>query len=130
MTAGSINWTELREFAGVDLEASYVLSWSMQGETLLIDLDVHLLPGHPFYETPRPSQKACIRAAIIEFPYCASIRTNDGNDGTSPAVAASRLQMGKLGSLSVIADGRYELRGEFGNVQLEAERPLLRLKEH
>ena len=124
-----INWTELREFAGVDLEASYVLSWSMERELLLLDLDVQLLPDHPFYEVPRPSQKACIRAATIEFPYCESI-TVVGEDGaSSPPVLVTRLGLGRIDGLSVIADGQYELHGEFGNVQIIAERPLLRLKE-
>lgn len=125
-----INWTELREFTGVDLESSYVLSWSLQGETLLLDLDIQLLPEHPFYEPPRPSQKACIRAALVEFPYCESIRTENRRDDTSPGIAVKRLKLGRIDGLSVIADGRYELRGEFGNVQIDAERPLLRLKEH
>ena len=125
----SINWTELREFAGVDLEASYVLSWSMHGELLLLDIDVYLLPDHPFYEVPRPSQKACIRAATIELPYCEAITTEGGDGEASPASVTNSLKLGRISGLSVVADGQYELRGEFGNVRVNAERPLLRLKE-
>ncbi|MDJ0759786.1 MAG: hypothetical protein QNJ19_10320 [Woeseiaceae bacterium] len=124
-----INWTELREFAGIDLEASYVLSWSMERELLLLDLDVQLLPDHPFYEVPRPSQKVCIRAATIEFPYCESITIEGGDGESSPESAVTSLGSGRIDGLSVVADGQYELRGEFGNVQITAERPLLRLKE-
>ena len=124
-----INWTALREFSGVDLESSYVLSWSLEGDSLLLDLDVYLLPEHTFYEVPRPSQKACIRAATIEFPYCDSVRTDDGGDDKSPVNAVERLRLGRIDGLAVVADGRYELRGEFGNVQISAERPLLRMKE-
>ncbi len=124
-----IDWTDLREFAGIDLEASYVLSWSVNGELLLLDLDVHLLPDHPFYEAPRPSQKACTRAATVEFPYCESIRTGGGGEDSPDAVVTS-LRLGRIDGLTVVADGQYELRGEFGNVQINAERPLLRLKEH
>ncbi|MDJ0916649.1 MAG: hypothetical protein QNJ05_02720 [Woeseiaceae bacterium] len=124
-----INWTELREFAGVDLEASYVLSWSMAGELLLLDLDVQLRPDHPFYEVPRPSQKACIRAATIEFPYCESLAVDGRDNEGSSATLVTSLGSGRIDGLSVVADGQYELRGEFGNVQINAERPLLRLKE-
>ena len=130
MAGNRINWTSLREFAAVDLESSYVLSWSLEGESLLLDLDLQLSPEHPFYEVPRPSQKACIRAAAIEFPLCDAIRAGDERRRASPAEVVSRLALGRIHGLAVIADGRYELRGEFGNVQIDAERPLLRLKEH
>ena len=130
MTDSAINWTELREFAGVDLESSYVLSWSLKGESLLLDLDLQLSPAHPFYEKPRPSQKACIRAALIEFPFCEAIRAENAGVRGAPSEVASRLALGRIDGLKVIADGRYELRGDFGNVQIDAERPLLRLKEH
>ncbi len=124
-----INWTALREFAGVDLEASYVLSWSMAGELLLLDLDVQLKPDHPIYEVPRPSQKACIRAATIEFPYCESMAVEGRDSEGSLGALVKSLGSGRIDGLSVVADGQYELRGEFGNVQINAERPLLRLKE-
>lgn len=129
MASEPINWTALREFAGVDLESSYVLSWSLRGESLLLDLDLQLSPTHPFYEKPRPSQKACIRAALLDFPYCSAVRSAQGDVGESPSAVVSRLALGRIAGLAVIADGRYELRGEFGNVQIDAERPLLRLKQ-
>ena len=52
------NWTELREFAAVDLEQSFVVAWDTEGESLLIDLDLCLRPEHVFYEEPRPSEGA------------------------------------------------------------------------
>lgn len=129
MAGEPINWTALREFAGVDLESSFVLSWSLRGESLLLDLDLQLSPKHPFYEKPRPSQKACIRAALLEFPVCDSVRSGQDADREAPTDVVARLPLGRITGLRVIADGRYELRGEFGNVQIDAERPLLRLKE-
>lgn len=129
MAAEPINWTALREFAGVDLESSYVLSWSLQGESLLLDLDLQLSPQHPFYEKPRPSQKACIRAALLEFPFCEAVRTGPVTDRELPSDVVGRLPLGRISGLKVVVDGRYELSGEFGNVRIDAERPLLRLKE-
>jgi hypothetical protein len=40
----------------------------------------------------------------------------------------SRLGHGAISGMRRHADGRYELQGEFGNVIIEAERPVLRLK--
>lgn len=119
-----VQWTDLREFAGVDLESSYVLSWSKEGETLLLDVDLQLKPEHAFYERPRPSQKACIRAALIEFPYCDSVRLGAIETSTQD------LSLGRISGLDLVDDGEYELRGEFGTVLIRSERPLLRLKGH
>ena len=69
-TDGATDWRKLREFVAVDLTRSFVLSCDVESETLLIDSDLYLTTAHPFYEKPRPSEKACIRSAVIEFPYC------------------------------------------------------------
>ena len=50
----AVDWRKLREFADVDLEQSFVLSWNYEAGTLFIDIDLLLLPDHPFYEKPRP----------------------------------------------------------------------------
>lgn len=41
---------------------------------------------------------------------------------------ASGLDQGSIESFRRLADGRYEISGEFGNVLVNSERPLLRLK--
>ncbi len=122
------NWTELREFSGVDLEQSFVLAWEMEGKSLMIDLDLILLPEHAFYEEPRPAEGACFRPAVIEFSYCTQI--DESGKGGSETVAASlaSLESGRIQGLRRIGDGQYEITGEFGTVRIVAERPLLRLK--
>ena len=115
------DWRQLQEFAGVDLSKSFALSWRMDSETLVLDADVLLLPDHPFYEKPRPAEKVCIRAAVIEFPYCEAV-SHDGEDQD-----VDSLQHGAIETLRV-RDGVYEIVGEFGTVRIDSERPLLRLK--
>ena len=44
-----------------------------------------------------------------------------------PDIAAT-LGHGAIEGLRRIGEGRYEIRGEFGQVKIDAERPLLRLK--
>ena len=124
----SVDWRKLREFADVDLTKSFVLSWQAETGTLYIDVDVHLLPNHPFYEKPRPAEKVCIRPALIEFPYCQAVRSDGHGESTDIVMAAETLGLGAIDGLRRLADGRYEIRGEFGTVQLDAERPVLRLK--
>lgn len=125
----AISWRDLREFRGTDLTGSYVLGWAFDRGSLLVDLDILLLPEHPFYERPRPAEKVCIRAATLEFPHCESVRDRergpvDGADGIAV------LGTGKLANLSVYAEGVYEIEGRFGRITLQAERPVLTLSGH
>lgn len=121
-----VDWQKLREFADVDLERSFVLSWNYEAGALLVDIDLLLLPEHPFYEKPRPAEKVCIRPALIEFPFCQAVTTGKGDDDIAAIVAS--LENGAITGLRLLADGYYEISGVFGSVEIEAERPLLRLK--
>jgi hypothetical protein len=125
---GSIGWQQLREFSDVDLAKSFVLSWHVEVDTLVIDIDLCLQPGHPFYEEPRPAEKRCIRPAWIEFPACDAIHTGDDNRAEVVEVAGV-LEHGAIADLAVLDDGQYAISGEFGTVFINAERPILRLKQ-
>jgi hypothetical protein len=122
----SVDWRKLREFAEVDLAQSFVLSWHYEAGAVLIDIDLLLLPDHPFYEKPRPAEKVCIRPALIEFPFCEAVKAGSDEDDISAVVDG--LGIGAISGLQLLADRRYEISGEFGDVEIEAERPLLRLK--
>jgi hypothetical protein len=126
----STNWTELREFRAVDLLQSFVLSWRMDGGTLQIDVDLFLCPEHAFYERPRPKERACFRAAFLEFPYCTRIdaAVSRGTESSASDTAA-KLKGGKIAGFRLVDDGHYEMDGAFGRVEIHAERPILRLKE-
>lgn len=123
-----VDWRRLREFADVDLERSFVLSWQFDAATLLVDIDLLLLPEHPFYETPRPAEKLCIRPALIEFPFCVAVRPAGVEADSDAAASIAGLGGGAITGLRLITDGKYEISGDFGIVHVESERPLLRLK--
>lgn len=121
------DWRQLREFADVDLTQSYVLSWYLESDSLFVDIDLFLMPEHPFYETPRPAERVCIRPAYIEFPFCEALAAEGADDAEIVDMAAS-LGNGAISGFRRVADARYEITGEFGTVLVHAERPLLRLK--
>jgi hypothetical protein len=123
------DWRELREFRGVDLDESFVLSWRIEGGSLRLDVDLCLLPQHPFYETPRPSRRACYHAGIVEFPACSALdaRNRDGA-ARPPSQVANELGLGRITGLKRTSDGVYEIHGAFGEVEVRSDRPLLRLK--
>lgn len=122
------DWTKLREFAAIDLLRSFVLSWRVEAETLYIDVDLYLTPEHPFFEKPRPAEKVCIRPAIIEFPVCEAIETDNAANAESSKSVAEKLGHGAISGFCRLGDGRFEIKGVFGDVRIDAERPLLRLK--
>ena len=125
----SVDWTKLREFRATDLTKSFVLSWELNGTVLQIDLDVNLNPQHALYEKPRPSEGACFRAALLEFPDCTSVVDVDSRAAPGPlSLFLARLPHGQISGLRLTADGEYELSGEFGTLQIHADRPILRLK--
>lgn len=123
-----LGWRELREFDAVDLTRSFVLSWHVESGSLVIDVDLYLMPDHPFYEKPRPAEKVCIRPAYIEFPYCESLRPH-GETEEELADIAGNFGAGALTDLRQLSDAHYEISGEFGTVFVDAERPVLRLKQ-
>ncbi len=115
------DWRQLHEFAAVDLTKSFVLGWEVEAGVLMIDVDLYLTPDHTFYEEPRPAEKVCIRPAAIEFPLFGGF---DSERGTS----VQDLATGAIGGMRRLADGRYEISGDFGVVLIDAERPIMRLK--
>jgi hypothetical protein len=123
----TVSWRQLREFADADLAKSFVLSWHVEGEMLVIDIDLLLEPDHPFYEKPRPAEKVCIRPASIEFGYCDELHSDVVGAGEVVEIAG-KIGPGAIADLVVLADGRYAISGEFGTVSIVAERPILRLK--
>lgn len=126
--SATVDWREFREFAAVDLTSSFVLSWHFESDTLFIDTDILLLPDHPFYERPRPAERVCIRPAIIEFPFCVGVALDGSSSGDDIKTRVGGLGHGAVTGMQRRADGSYEIRGEFGTVSIDAERPVLRLK--
>lgn len=126
MNDDTTDWRALREFKAVDLTQSYVLAWSVNSGSLLIDVDLYLCPDHALYEEPRPAEKACFRPAFIDFPHCESA-TDSATRGYL-ADSVKKLRPGRLHGLIRTGEGHYEISGEFGTVSIRAERPMVRLK--
>ncbi len=122
-----IGWRQLREFADIDLARSFVLSWNVKADALIVDVDLFLESSHPFYEPPRPAEKVCIRPAVLEFPCCDALSI-DRSDSIDVIEIAAEIGHGAISDLNIVGNGRYEICGEFGTVAISAERPILRLK--
>ena len=128
MNSDTTPWQDLHEFALVDLAESFVLSWKYDAGRLLIDVDLFLRPDHPLYEEPRPSESACFRPAKIHFPECTGLLSSQsGATDSDISGAASAVGPGKILDLKRTSEGRYQISGEFGEFEILAERPILRI---
>ena len=123
------SWIALREFKHTDLKQSFVLSWDLVSDSLQIDIDLCLHPEHPFYEAPRPAEKACFRPAHIEFPNCSKILASPRDRDLAPNEVIHALGGGRINDLQRTGEGKYEISGKFGQVVIFAERPMVRLKD-
>ncbi len=128
MTHGTVDWRDLREFKAVDLTQSFILSWELDHESLVIDIDLYLQPEHAFYEEPRPAERACFRPALLEFPCCSRATNSPDDSGNFLKDAVVELGPGRVTGLKLVDDGCYVIKGAFGCVEIDAERPILRLK--
>lgn len=124
----AIDWRKLREFAGVELTKSFILSWHSSGSTLSIDVDLLLTEEHAFYEKPRPAEKVCVRPAIIEFPYCEKIDVDGMTLDEPVSEKISILRSGAIEGLKRIHEGPFEISGVFGTVRIDSERPIIRMR--
>ena len=128
-SADRIDWRRFREFAHVDLANSYVLSWSAEDESIRIDVDLRIMPGHSFYEKPRPAEKVCIRAATIEFPDCESLSSEGRSVSGGFDEFLKSLRTGGIRDLTRRHEGPYELSGDFGTVTIQSDRPIVRIRQ-
>jgi len=56
-----VDWYDMEEFRGVDLNDSWVLSWEETEDNLVFQIEASLWPGHPKYTEPPKSDWTCYR---------------------------------------------------------------------
>jgi hypothetical protein len=124
-----VEWRDMPEFAGVDLEDSWVLGWSYDrsGRRLTFELEASLWPGHPAYVVPPPSEWTCYRPAVLAFDDVLSV-------AGLWDVAAARATVDPDGSRDYGSieglrreDDVFRFTGEMGDVAVRAARVQLTL---
>ena len=117
-------------FDCVDLLDSIVVSWSHEDDVLRVDLEVSLLPAHPNAVAPLPGERACFRRGELTFSGITEIRgLLTQTSGQQDRETGQTVDYDTVHCLRTNGDGRYYLEGEFGEVNLVAAPPTLRLSE-
>jgi hypothetical protein len=128
MTAS--DWTQLREFDGVDLSESYVLGWVLAEDELVLELDVALTPDHALYTPPRAEERTCWVRGHLHCPGASSVQGLQDQCGIVGATDATGA--GDYGSIDELswADGQAHIVGEFGDITLRSSRPHITFSAH
>ena len=113
------DWREIPQFAFVDLEDSFVLSWSEAAHSLTFRLEASLRPGHPDYAEPKPNQHTCYKKAEIVFTNTFRVEGLTSMADVVPAYSADgSVDYGTVDMLERNDDGIWMICGDFGNVRI------------
>ncbi len=118
------------EFPGLEdvyLEDSYVLGVKEDPDRVVFDLDLVLTPGHAEYRPPRPDEQHDYRRAALEFPHVRSATW--GERRFEPFTdATGQVDYGSI-DLLYRNDRTYHVQGDWGDVDIESDLPVIRLVE-
>lgn len=62
-----MDWTELSEFKGIDLNDSFVLSWEQSADKVEFNIEASVWPQSAHYSKPKPNEHTCYRKATLTF---------------------------------------------------------------
>jgi hypothetical protein len=117
-----VDWRNMAEIQGVDLNDSWVLSWAETEDELVFQIEASLLPGHVEYTEPREGEWTCYKRATLSFIG------KKRADGLRPMAEVSpttdpdgSVDYGCIDALQRNDDGSYLLCGDFGDVTIESD---------
>lgn len=117
-----VDWWDMEEFQGVDLNDSWVLSWEETEDNLVFQIEASLWPGHPKYRKPPKSDWTCYRKATLSFPQkrradgllpMFKVRSNTNPDGS--------IDYDYIDTLQRNDDGSFLLCGDFAELTIESD---------
>jgi len=113
-----MDWKDLAEFQGIDLNDSFVLNWSHEKHEVVFGLEVSVWPESKYYQAPKNNEYTCYRKAILRFSGVSScvglLTVNEVKPTIDPD---GSIDFGNIDTLSKIQD-IFNLIGEFGDVTI------------
>lgn len=115
-----LDWEEMECFKGIDLFDSFVLSWQVTGDSLIILLEASVWPASEHYSEPKSDEYTCYKNFNLEFRGTESISgLKDMSEVTPLEDPDGSKDYGNIEYLVKYAN-RFELHGEFGEVSIES----------
>ena len=113
-----MNWNELPEFKGIDLQDSWVMSWRYSDSRLSFVLEASIWPGSEHYETPKVNAHTCYKPAKLIFEEVSGIKGLLKMSEVRPSLDPNgEKDFGNIEDLETKTNG-FRISGEFGTVEL------------
>lgn len=112
------NYTDFAGLADVYLEDSYVLGIAETPDSLSFELELVLTRSHPRYHEPRPDEQYCYEDAVLTIPGATKVEWVTRSSQTYRD-ATGEEDLGNIDSFHY-HDGRYEIVGDWGKVQVSS----------
>lgn len=118
-----LNYWEFNGFENVYLEDSYVLGIHPSTSGFRIRIEAVLTEKHPLYSQPLTGEKYCYRRMTIKFshPHTYNLVLQNINPIPDPD---GRVDYGNIDEF-FSDDGKYYIRGEWGELTIVSDPPLL-----
>ena len=111
-----MNWQDLTDFTGIDLNDSFVLSWSQDHEQLVFELEASIWPNSKHYEPPKKNEYTCYKPAKLTFNNFTELSGLLPMEDVRPSTDANNeLDYGNIDHLETNDQG-YKVSGDFGDV--------------
>lgn len=115
-------------FEHVMIQDCWVLGWRHVSDTVAIDIEASLWPGHPEYSTPMPDEWTCYKPAELLFTGVVSVSgLRDQSTVRANEDPDEMLDYGAIETLERARNG-YKIEGEFGKVTIVASGVCLRVR--
>jgi hypothetical protein len=113
-------------FDGIDLEDSIVLGWTLSEGSLRVWLDVSLRSEHADYAKREAQERSCFRRGELVFSRAKDVVGLHAQQSVAPAgVEAGVPDYDTLHCLRLRGADRFYVEGEFGEVELTSDWPVL-----
>jgi len=111
-----MDWRQLENFRGIDLNDSFIMSWELSTEQLFFEFEASIWPESMFYATPKANEYTCYRKATLSFSEIESVNgltlMESDRYATDPD---GSIDYDNIDSLSMTNHG-FNLIGDFGEV--------------
>lgn len=114
----AMEWTELSDFKGIDLNDSFVLGWEQSTDKLEFSLEASIWPQSTYYITPKQNEHTCYRKATLTFSSIDEVNGLRSMESVKPTIDPDGTSdYGNIDSLIQNSNG-YSIVGEFGSVKI------------
>ena len=124
-----MNWNEIEIFKGIDLNDSFVLSWSRRTNELIFEVEASIWPESKYYEKPKEDEYTCYKPARLSFKNIKQIDGLLDMSQVTPSTDASREK--DYGNIDALQEnsGGFFIEGNFGSISIVGGEMNFEIKE-